>query len=80
MKPNEEQFPSCGSCGKPIAGEVNEVKTRSARGNDVFHKTPEECAAAPGKTPMHNRPKGSDRLPYKITGAKDAEPEDKIYD
>jgi hypothetical protein len=81
MKPDKEQFPSCDSCGKPIAGEVNEVKTRGARGSNVFHKTPEECAtAAPGRKPLPNRPKGTPLLANKITGIKDSEPEDKIYD
>lgn len=80
MKPTSEQFPTCDSCGKPIAGKVNEVKTRGARGNNVFHSTPEECAAANPPRPAGSiRPKGTP-LANKITGVKDSEPEDKIYD
>jgi hypothetical protein len=81
MNPDKGQFPSCDSCGKPIAGKVKEVKTRGARGNNVFHSTPEECASAnPGPTDPRDRRQKVARLANKITGVKDAEPEDKIYD
>ena len=79
MKPTSGQFPSCDSCGKPIAGKVNEVSTRGARGSNVFHSTPEECASANPGPSDRRRPKGT-QLANKITGAKDTEPEDKIYD
>ena len=79
MKPTSEQFPSCDSCGKPIAGKVNEVKTRGLTRSNRFHSTPEECASAnPGPTDRR-RPKGTP-LANKITGVKDTEPEDKNYD
>lgn len=57
MKKDKDQFPSCDSCGKPISGDVNVVKSnKSAAANQNFHKTPEECAATPSVTVIRKGP------------------------